>query len=303
MRATGLDLNPLSLLRKAVAQPQKVPRFLANLLSGQKYRDYQQWQAFLQSDIYLVTFPKCGRTWLRNMLGQLIHEHYGLPPSIKPYLDDELLAATPQVKLAVTHDTPTYWLDYQQALSTKKYYQGKKVIFLKRDMRDTLVSWYHHLNKRKGSYPGTLSEFLHTERDGIGAKCALVFQQAWYDSQKLPAQFLVLNYEDLHLQPLPSLRAAAQLIGLEGLPESSLEQAIRASSFDNMRQQETQGQLRVGTVTSLEAAQRDPNTFFVRKGKMGGWRDELSAGDVAYLEGLIQNLPAPREWFLHPAAE
>ena len=56
-------LSPAARKRIAAALPG---RFLAS------YRRHR-------TDVYLVSFPKCGRTWLRVMIGRAFQLHFDLP--------------------------------------------------------------------------------------------------------------------------------------------------------------------------------------------------------------------------------
>ena len=37
------------------------------------------WFRRRRTDVYLVSFPKCGRTWLRVLVGRAFQQHFGLP--------------------------------------------------------------------------------------------------------------------------------------------------------------------------------------------------------------------------------
>jgi hypothetical protein len=297
-RTRQLDFNPLSLARKAIQNPAKAGVFLRHLLDGSKWRDYQKWRQFRSADLYLVSFPKSGRTWLRTLLGKTIHDHYGLSGDEFLYLKDFApLDRLGLPRLVSTHDTPSHWASYEQNLSTKDLYQGKRVLFLARDMRDILVSWYYHQTRRKGQNRGSLADFLRYEGDGYGTTCLVNFYKAWHDSQHIPAAFLFIRYEDLHRQPQATLRQVVEFVGLRDVPDSVLQATIDYASFQNMRRREEQGESLAGHMTTPSESQKaDPNWYFVRKGKAGGYREEMSAEDLAYIEATVDRLKAPREW-------
>jgi len=41
-------------------------------------RDALEWWIHRQTKIYVLSYPKCGRTWLRLMIGKALDEHYQL---------------------------------------------------------------------------------------------------------------------------------------------------------------------------------------------------------------------------------
>jgi hypothetical protein len=79
---------------------------------------------------------------------------------------------------------------------------------------------------------------------------------------------------------------------------SVLEGAVEFSRFDNMRKIEAKGFARP------ELDRRDPGdaeSYKARKGKVGGYREYLSAGDVDYLNARIQERLSPYYAdYLHP---
>jgi hypothetical protein len=60
---------------------------------------------------------------------------------------------------------------------------------------------------------------------------------------------------------------------------------VQFGSFDNLRQLEGQGFFRQGGLKRRDAG--DPESFKVRRGKVGGYRDYFTDEQVAELEGLM----------------
>ena len=88
----------------------------------------------------------------------------------------------------------------------------------------------------------------------------------------------------------------------------ALERAVEISSFENMRRLEAGAAGARGTelVTELnkEALRPkdpgDPDSYKVRRGKVGGYTDYLDARDVAYLNRALERLD-PRYGYAVPA--
>jgi hypothetical protein len=77
-----------------------------------------------------------------------------------------------------------------------------------------------------------------------------------------------------------------EFIGTSVEPEV-LQTAIEASSFDNMKRMELKGSLKEpwmkpGTKGLLKSLK-------VRRGRVGGFREELSAEDIAFLDAAIRS--------------
>ena len=94
------------------------------------------------ADLYIISFPKCGRTWLRLIIGKYIQECYGL----KDVPKSEILELTPLSRykrkiptIRVTHDDDPHKKIPKDIETNKKKYRRKKIIFMVRDPRDVIV--------------------------------------------------------------------------------------------------------------------------------------------------------------------
>ena len=77
----------------------------------------------------------------------------------------------------------------------------------------------------------------------------------------------------------------------EDFSESDLQAAADWTSFDNMKKMESEGHFRRGGVQLID--KDDPTTRKVRRGKVGGFRDDFEAEQVAELEELIVSRLSP----------
>jgi len=94
----------------------------------------------LSADGFLVSFPKCGRTWMRMMLCRVFAIHFELDVSDAALLDIEHLSLkqTGIPRINVTHDKADIRLPHEMKMNSAKY-RDKKVVFLVRDPRDAFV--------------------------------------------------------------------------------------------------------------------------------------------------------------------
>ena len=70
-----------------------------------------------------------------------------------------------------------------------------------------------------------------------------------------------------------------------------IDEAVSFGSFDNLRQLESKGFFRQGGMKLRNPD--DPNSFKVRRGKVGGYRDYFTAEQAAELEALVQERLSP----------
>lgn len=287
----------LKSLKRAIENPGKVPRAIQWALDGTLYRKYQHWIFLRSSAFCLISFPRSGRTWIRTMVGKAVLTHYGIDSDEPPFYTTEMAR---QVGLPIPYishdDSISQVVTYEKAMENKQRFRGKRILFILRDIRDSMVSYYHYQHNRK-NFSGSLSDFLRSPKHGV--EKSAIFHRAWYDSQPIFAEFKLIRYENLHAQTEPLLREILAFIGLGNASDETVRVALQAGSFKTMRQHETAGHeyamhhLRVGET------HRTQDTFFVRKGQTGAWQDVLSPTDLEYIDDTLTRLHAPKEWLYY----
>lgn len=207
-------------------------------------------------DTIVVSFPKSGRTWLRYML-----DHLG-------------------IHLTYSHQRPAAPLPHG--------WEGKKIILLHRDPRDTAVShWFALTRRRPGGYSASLSELLRDPERGLAG--VVRFNLFWKELIGREGG-LILSYEVLHADTLDELRKAVAFVRGESGPESVLREAVNAGRFDNMRAIEVSGRGARLYGDVLEPADpADPDSYKTRQGQVGGWRRHFTRADAAFADDLFES--------------
>ena len=242
------------------------------------------------TQVYVVSYPKSGRTWLRLLMGKAICLDYALPES--HLLDTYRL--TQQAGLPRTHFIHDYasllaGFSYRDWPADKSRYAEQKVLLLMRDVRDVLVSSYFQATRRTHRFQGTLSEFVRSERFGI--KKVLTFYNTWQAQQHVPRDFLLLRYEALHSNTAVTLQQALHFIGMETVSPHTLQTAVAFASFNNMKRLEMGGFF---DDPSLRPANpHDPESYKVRRGVVGGHVNYLSPADNVYIDAVIAEMGNP----------
>jgi hypothetical protein len=90
--------------------------------------------------------------------------------------------------------------------------------------------------------------------------------------------------------PQAALRKAISFLDRE-FDETLLRQAVQFASFDNLARKEAAGFFNTKRMQPGDVS--DPNTFKVRRGQVGGYRDYFNAEELAAIDALLQDaLPA-----------
>ena len=233
-------------------------------------------------DCYIISYPKCGRTWLRVLL-QNYAELAGFDIGLHR---DGAAMKTAGVTIKFEHDmgnwVPAPVRPASMAFNSKRY-ASKTVVLLVRDPRDVVVSSWYHQKYRDRVYKGSLSEFVRDEV--VGIRKIIRFLNIWIESRDIPEDFMLLQYERLHDDAAHWLRALLDFVRIPA-DGTLVSEAAERSSFREMQGMEVSGSLSepwlaVGE-NSAEKARK------IRQGSVGGYKSELSDEDIAFVNEIIE---------------
>ena len=228
----------------------------------------------LPDDTFVVSYPRSGNTWTRFLIANMVWSKEivtftnieGKIPDVCKNTKNQL-RRIPRPRILKSHE----YFDPRYA----------KVVYVVRDPRDVVVSYYHfHRKKRviEDGYPmhvyvsrfitGNLDEYA-SWKDNVAS---------WLATRNGTSNFLLLRYEDLLKDPGGELLRVAAFLGVSRT-NAEIGRAVELSSADRMRK--------------LEACQRDMwiNTKksrrdipFVRGATSGGWESSLPKHLAAEIE-------------------
>src|SRR5438477_7736891 len=242
----------------------------------------------------ILSIPKSGRTWIRTFLCAYFCKRYAREFTLEP----ERYGEPGIPRLIFSHDCFEHrtkgdlWDRIRgKYLVPKKELRRAKIVLLVRDPRDCFVSLYVQMTRRDLGAPAqfkrkTVSELLRDKKFGIRAIVRTM--NAWLNEFSGRDDFTIIRYESLREAPAGNFRTLLALLG-ETTPDMSIfQEALDFSRFDNMQKLEAAGAfdskiLRPGDV-------RDPESFKVRRGKIGGYREYLSTEDQKYAAEALSKL-------------
>jgi hypothetical protein len=236
-----------------------------------------------QADVYLLSYPKTGRTWLRVLMARLLAEHLGRPELAELGPD----ASAPRVpgvpRIVAKHDGNPDKKTADEIDADRSEYSGCRVILLVRDLRDTAVSNYFQATRREHCYEGDIAGYLRWPRGSFDSM--LRYYNVWAAQRQVPRGLLLVRYEDLRADTAGELRRVAAFLGLQGVTEQSIEAAIEFGRFEAMQRREA---VSPADGTPLAAGRADDaESFKVRRGKVGGYVDYLARSDIEWLDARI----------------
>jgi len=223
-----------------------------------------QIRRILNDDIYLLSYPKSGNTWLRYILahvvsGKNIESENQLEQVIPDvYRSQRIINRMSSGRIIKTHH-PLF-----------SHYP--RIIYIHRDYRDVLVSYYYY-QTALGIFTGNFSEFIRSSAvtHPFGSWAQHV-QEAIAFSKTHPDRIFILSYDDLHRAPE---QKTSEIIKFFHLPQKMpLQQAVEASRINKLREKENK--------TPGFFIEQSGKSFF-RSGHSGDWQAYFSANDLDYI--------------------
>lgn len=228
-------------------------------------------------DRFLVSYPRSGNTWTRFLVANLLFPgrevsfldiDYLIPDVLN--INRRELAKIPRPRLIKSHEyfDPRY----------------KKIIYIVRDPRDVVVSYYYfHLKQGFISDGYPMEEFVNRFISGNVDPIFASWGQnviSWMGTSFNRKDFLLLRYEDMKLNTVAELTRIAEFLGIS-VNLSKISRAVELSSAERMRNLEKRDEYQwIGT------RKRRKDIRFVRNAKSGEWRTALTESQVAKIESV-----------------
>jgi len=238
-----------------------------SLLSG-KYRDNRHFfPRITPNETYLVSFPRSGNTWLRGLLTSLLHGEEATPKLVT--------VTVPDVYRIVYEGNKHIRKPSTRPLVIKTHGPftdiPAKVIYLVRDGRDALLSYYY-FQRRKRYRKQEMSAVEFYFYNKVWPCPWHLHVMGWLDGlQTWPAdRYQIVRYEDLVVSPLETLQSIAGFIGFPAGKEA-LERAIALNTRDRLK--------------TISARAGKGELYYVGEDR-ATWQEVLIGEDLARYEAL-----------------
>ena len=222
-------------------------------------RGYTEINDFLPEDVFVVGFPKSGITWFQHLVSGIVH---GVDARTSPpLLANDLVPDVHFNAFYRRYSTPMFFKSH--CLPRPDY---RRVVYLLRDGRDAMVSYFHFLETMRRQK----LDFLELVTTGV-TKIPCKWHQhvgSWLGNPH-GAEMIVIKYEDLLSEPVEQLERFCRFINLDR-KRASLVAVAEAARFRNLRAKEAR--LGFGWPEIWPA-----DKFFFRRGVTGSYKDEMPA--------------------------
>jgi len=263
-------------------------------------RGREQFWKYNRCQYVFASYGKSGRTWVRVMISRYYQLVYKLPDNILMGFDNFHRLNRDIPRIFYTHDN--YLRRYTGNVDSKKDYYDKKTILLVRNPIDVAVSQFHQWKyrmrpekKAMNNYPAhdaDISVYDFVKYEGHGLSHVIDYMNAW--GRELPKikQLLVVRYEDLRANPEQEMARIVEFLGMQP-NEEYLRDTAEFASVENLRKKEQENYFwRSGSRVQAKDV-NDPNTYKVRKAKVGGYRDYFDDDQVAELNAVVDSRLMP----------
>nr|GMD75411.1 cytosolic sulfotransferase 12-like [Ipomoea batatas] len=258
------------------------------------------------SDIMLCTQQKSGTTWLKALLFALITRKQYFPPEshhqIHPLLTKNPHEFIPGIeyRYAMDQSPDLPVINGRRLLSThlpqnllpKSVWESKcKMVYLCRNQKDTLVSFWHFINKLRGELGGR-GDLPFTEAFDRYCRGESYYGPFWdhilgywKESLENPRKVLFLKYEEIKEEPDVHLKRIAAFLDCPFSEEEEecgvVDGILRLCSFENL------SNLEVNKTGKNGLKQAAGNNLFFRKGKVGDWKNHMSDEMGSRLDQIV----------------
>lgn len=231
-----------------------------------------------EDDVILVAYPKCGFNWMVGVLRKIMNASTGkneAPPDRPPLVEflppdvQQKLSEMPPRRLLGSHLHPD---NMPASFFTKK----PKILVVFRNPKDTLVSYFHFMNKNPvlpsaEPWDKFFSEFMAGE---VPWGCYFDHALAWEKRIDDPNVMIVM-YEELK-QNLPmEVKKISEFFSFP-LTQEQVNSVAEQSTFSAMLENSNKSHSNMGSI-------------FFRKGEVGDWKNHFSEAQSKEMDEIFRS--------------
>lgn len=283
--------------------PKKTGEYFHNHVDSTLWNDFP----FRDDDIIIGTYGKSGTTWVQQIIGQLIFNgETGINVAELSLWIDFRLPPRDVKFPAVEAQTQRRFLKTHLPVDALMYSPKAKYIYIARDGRDVVWSYYNHHSKHSDFFydvlnaaggPGiepfapprheTHEYFLYwLDNDGYPLWPFWKNILSWWEIRNLP-NMMLLHFSELKADLPGQIRRIASFLDVP-IDESKWEAIVEHCSFDYMHNHAEESVPLGGKPWEGGAKS------FIYKGTNGRWRDVLTEEDIAKYEALAVEKLGPK---------
>lgn len=287
------DITLDHLMRKAVEMAATMAPSPRMRVAERWARGLEESRKLRRADFAVVSYGKSGRTWLNVMLSRYFQLRFSLP-EYSMFSFDNLHALNPAIPtLHITHDN--YLRDYTRSGGRKTAFYRKPTLLLVRHPADVAVSLYFQWRYRMPAHKKQLNRYPpHGAEISVfdfvmhesGLRDVVRFLNEWAEEFPRLENRLMVRYEDMRKDARRELERMLRWMGQEPT-EAEVAGAVEFASFENLKALEARKAFSKNTKRLAPGQADNPESFKVRRAKVGGYRDYFDDQQVRQIESFI----------------
>ena len=281
--------------------------------------DSRYWDGYAPrpDDIVIATAPKCGTTWMQQIVSSLVFQDARVRPlpTVSPWVEARFRSTAEQVSKILADLPHRRFLKTHLPLDGLPFYDEVKYIHVARDGRDAAFSMHNHFTGfsaeqlarfdvigladpvigRPYEQPSAdLATYFRAwlaakpERSSVeGPPSPYFFDlEAGYWAERSRPNVLLVHYADLSADLEAEMRRIAAFLTIE-ISESIWPSLVSAAGFVAMK---SSGDALMPQTKSMFA---EGSKRFFNKGQNGRWRGVLSESDLALYADAVRKMRKP----------
>jgi len=262
-------------------------------------RGREEYRKLEKADLVVISFGKSGRTWLRVMMSRFYTFKHGLNEHLLVGFDNLHRKNKAIPKMFFSHDN--YLKDYTGNTDSKADFYDSNVILLVRNPLDVAVSqffqWKYRMRPGKkalNDYPehgSDISIYDFVMHPGVLPKI-IDYCNLWATESSKIKSLHIVRYEDMRTNTADVLAGIINFVGTSHT-DTEIEEAVGFSSIENMRSKEEKGSFRLSGSRMMAKDKSNPNSYKVRKAKVGGYSDYFDAEQIKIMQAMVNERLEP----------
>jgi hypothetical protein len=238
---------------------------------------YFQRRHLNKGDVILASFPKCGNTFCRFVFSRILSKSFGLDREVDFQVVQDL---TPTMGDSLLNQDWNYQ-GFPRVIKTHEtldphFLKGGGVIYVMRDPRDMIISYYHWMKAhKKVKFSGTMTDFILHENYGIKGYIKHIASWKGHWNYLFIYRDLMTKGDQLFLSFFNDWRGM-------NVDLDVIKEAVRYSLPENARViEETKG-------NDVRDQLLDGEFRHVRSGKFDQWKSTLTETELDIIENLSE---------------
>ena len=224
-------------------------------------------------DIFLISYPRSGNTWVRVILAELLYGESGESlKDLEYYIPDIHFKSLRENVI----DSKFHFIkSHNPYMVERDFGKYKKVIYLIRDPRDIVLSHYRYLKAR-----GYTDEFHQFVYDWVTGR---IWPTSWHSHinswtgpgiENAKIELLIMRYEDLLSDTYKNVKKIMEFAGFQ-TNSTAIKKALKNSSITEMRKKENRG---------MRKGENRSEMQFIGEAKNNIWINQLTSEQAELIQ-------------------